>query len=521
MGHLIPMLELGKRLISHHGFEVTIFVVTVDSPTTHSQIIQQASNPKSTGLNVVVLPPVDVSSRLGALNSQLGTRIRFTMDESLPLLRSAILSMKVLPIALIVDMFGTNAFTMARDLKMLRFVFFTSSAWVLALHVNIPIIHKEQLDRHVKHHEPLQIPGCKPVKFEDTMEPLLLKDEPMVFEGFMKMCTNTADADGILVNTWQELEPTTLKALLSGEAIRGKIYPVGPLVRGINSNRTEKDHDLVLSWLDRQPAESVIFVSFGSGGTMSEAQMEEIAHGLELGQQRFIWVVRPPHKEKNHGSYFRLEYGENNRDSVLEKFLSRTHELGLVVPMWAPQSEILEHSSVGAFLTHCGWNSTFEAITNGVPMIAWPLYAEQKMNAAALTEEMGVAVRVKRGGNKAEVVKREEIQRLIRRVMVEEEGVCMRERVKKLQRSAKMALSEAGSSFDSIYQLANYCKFHIAVTGPLHAGYVDAKKEKRKMMDGPLSSPARLVFSLWFALSSYSPPSSSCLSLRSAASHRI
>ncbi|XP_028802616.1 UDP-glycosyltransferase 72E2-like [Neltuma alba] len=301
------------------------------------------------------------------------------------------------------------------------------------------------------------------------MEPLLLKDEPMVFEGFMKICMNIVDADGILVNTWQELEPTTLKALLSGEAIRGKIYPVGLLVRGINSNRTEKDHDLVLSWLDRQPAESVIFVSFGSGGTMSEALMEvkplmarsAMAYVLELSQQRFIWVVRPPHKEKtsaNHGSYFKLEYGENNTDSLLEKFLSRTHELGLMVPMWAPQLEILEHSSVGAFMSHCGWNSMFEAITNGVPMIAWQLYAEQKMNAAALTEEMGVAVRVKRGGNKAEVVKREEIQRLTRRVMVEEQGVYMRERVKKLQRGAKMTLSEAGSSFDSIYQLANYCK---------------------------------------------------------------
>ncbi|XP_054814941.1 anthocyanidin 3-O-glucosyltransferase 5-like [Prosopis cineraria] len=459
MGHLIPMLELGKSLISQHGFDATVFVVTTDSSTTRSQIIQQTSNPNSDGLNVVVLPPVDLSGKLGPNSSHVGARIRLTMAESLPFLRSAILSMKVRPSALIVDLFGTDTFAMARDLEMLTYVFFTSCAWVLALAVHVPVIEKKLLDRHVKHHEPLPVPGCKPVRFEDNMEPILFKDEvPTEHELFVQIGLNISNADGVLVNTWEDLEPKAVQALRGG-MIKGKIYPVGPLVRGVDHSRTKKEHQ-VLSWLDRQPAGSVIFVSFGSGGTMSEAQMEEIASGLELSEQRFIWVVRPPHKEDNatgHGSFFKIG---KNMDNSLKKFTSRTHESGLVVPMWAPQSEILEHSSVGAFMTHCGWNSTLEAITNGVPMIAWPLYAEQKMNAAALTEELGVAVRVK-GGNKGEVVERKEIQRLIRRVMVEEEGVDIKERVKELKRSAKMALSETGSSFNSLHQLACHCKVHM------------------------------------------------------------
>ncbi|XP_028753507.1 anthocyanidin 3-O-glucosyltransferase 5-like [Neltuma alba] len=281
----------------------------------------------------------------------------------------------------------------------------------------------------------------------------------MEHEMFLQIGSDIINADGVLVNTWEALETSVVRTLRSG-IIKEKIYPVGPLVRGGDPNRTKMDHDQVLSWLDRQPAESVIFVSFGSGGTMSEAQMEEIAYGLELSQQRFIWEVRPPHGEKtatNHGSLFKLGDGKNT-DSLLANFLNRSHQLGLVVPMWAPQSEILEHSSVGAFMTHCGWNSTLEAITNGVPMMAWPMYAKQKMKAAALTEELGVAVRVKNGGNKAEVVERNEIQRLIRRVMVEE-GVCMRERVKELKHSAKLALSEGGSSFNSFHQLAKNLKW--------------------------------------------------------------
>ena len=96
------------------------------------------------------------------------------------------------------------------------------------------------------------------------------------------------------------------------------------------------------------------------------------------------------------GSFFTVGNGSMGTvDYLPDGFLNRIHNVGLVVPMWAPQVQILEHPSIGAFLSHCGWNSTLESITNGVPMIAWPLYAEQKMNATMLTEELKVSVRSK------------------------------------------------------------------------------------------------------------------------------
>ena len=49
-----------------------------------------------------------------------------------------------------------------------------------------------------------------------------------------------------------------------------------------------------LRWLDMQPDNSVVFLSFGSLGTFPKKQLEVMAIGLEKSGQRFLWVVRSP-----------------------------------------------------------------------------------------------------------------------------------------------------------------------------------------------------------------------------------
>lgn len=79
------------------------------------------------------------------------------------------------------------------------------------------------------------------------------------------------------------------------------------------------------------------------------------------------------------------------------------------------------------------------------------------MNATLLNEELGVAIRSRKLPSE-EVVLRVEIESLVRRIMVEEEGCEMREKVKKLKDTAEMSLScDSGSSYESLSRVAKEC----------------------------------------------------------------
>ncbi len=153
------------------------------------------------------------------------------------------------------------------------------------------------------------------------------------------------------------------------------ILPVGPLLPKAFFSGSEvaaKMTDPCLKWLDTQPESSVLYVSFGSVAVLSVAQIQELARGLEESGERFLLVLRPPHNP-------------DNLPLFPEGFEERTKGRGFVHMGWAPQLQVLSHRALGGFLTHCGWNSTLESICRGVPMLAWPIQAEQAMNARWVT----------------------------------------------------------------------------------------------------------------------------------------
>jgi len=164
--------------------------------------------------------------------------------------------------------------------------------------------------------------------------------------------------------------------------------------------------------------------------------------GLEASGHRFLWVLRSP-----SSGFLSIEEIEISQ-LLPEGFESRIQDRGLVVASWAPQIPVLSHPSTGGFLSHCGWNSTLESISHGVPMICWPLFAEQRMNRLLLVDEFKVGIPAKMESD--DFVKRGEVERVVRELMEGEDGMRVRARVKELKEAAVSALKEGGSSYKAM-----------------------------------------------------------------------
>ncbi|WMV53591.1 hypothetical protein MTR67_046976 [Solanum verrucosum] len=147
---------------------------------------------------------------------------------------------------------------------------------------------------------------------------------------------------------------------------------------------TSRTIEEVIDWLGTRDENSTIFVSFGNEYFLSKEEMEELAFGLELSNVNFIWVVRFPERKKR------------NLEDVLPKgFLERIGERGRVLDKCVLQSRILNHSSIGGFISPCGWHNVIECLDFGVPIIAMPIHLDQPMNARLMVE-LGVAVEIVR-----------------------------------------------------------------------------------------------------------------------------
>ncbi|GFQ08041.1 cinnamate beta-d-glucosyltransferase [Phtheirospermum japonicum] len=107
-------------------------------------------------------------------------------------------------------------------------------------------------------------------------------------------------------------------------------------------------------WLDTKPPGTVVYISFGSVVHLKQEQIDEIAHGLLLSEVSFIWVMKQPPPEMAAEPHV-----------LPEGFLERAGDKGKVV-RWAPQEGVLAHPATACFVTHCGWNSTMEAVASGV-----------------------------------------------------------------------------------------------------------------------------------------------------------
>ncbi|CAJ1809240.1 unnamed protein product [Sphenostylis stenocarpa] len=138
---------------------------------------------------------------------------------------------------------------------------------------------------------------------------------------------------------------------------------------------------------------------------------------------------------------------------------------GFIIWNWAPQLLILNHPAIGGIVTHCGWNSILESLSAGLPMITWPMFAEQFYNERLLVDVLKVGVPVGVKENKfwaskdmAHVVGREEIAKAVVQLMEKEEGRETRRRARKLCDASKKTIEKGGDSYNNLMQLIDDLK---------------------------------------------------------------
>ncbi|XP_044483736.1 UDP-glycosyltransferase 92A1-like [Mangifera indica] len=271
-----------------------------------------------------------------------------------------------------------------------------------------------------------------------------------------ELLSHWSEADGILFNTVEELDKLGL--MYFRRKFGRQVWPIGPVILSPGSQAPRKrefgvSQEECKNWLDKKPSCSVLYVSFGSQFTLSASNMIQLAMALEGCGKNFIWVVRPPididsNSELKPNECFPEGFEERIKDSGC----------GLLVHKWAPQVDILSHKSLSAFFSHCGWNSAIESLSHGVPMIGWPLQADQFYNAKLLQEEIGVCVEVARG--KSCEVLHEEIVAKIELVMNDtEKGKEMRKKAREVMEIIENAIRDEanfkGSSMEVMDQFLN------------------------------------------------------------------
>ncbi|KAF7096473.1 hypothetical protein CFC21_098412 [Triticum aestivum] len=442
ISHLTPMMEFAAVCL-RRGLAVTVAVPdpTLTSPVFRSTIGRYASRLPSLSVHSLPPPPADDHS-VGAVHPFI--RMQAVFRSQAPGLRDFLRSLPAVH-ALVADMFAAYLLDVAAEVGVPGHLFYCTGAANLTVFLELPsFCSGSGADLKDLGDAPVSFPGVPTMPASHLVDGVLDSGTDLyaaVLDVFGRMAT----ARGILVNTFEALEGSAVAAIRDGRCLRGRaaprVYCVGPLIA---EGGEEEERHPCLPWLDAQPEGSVVYICFGSRCTASLEQIREMAKGLEMSGYRFLWVLRAP-------PAFAAVAGEPDATLSLlpEGFLARTAGRGLVVTAsWVPQMDVLRHASTGAFMTHCGWNSTLEAAATGVPMVCWPLEAEQWMNKVYIVEEMKVGVAV-RGYNKPGVlVSADNVDATVRQIMdMESEGRrAVVERAMAVKESAAAAWKEGGSS---------------------------------------------------------------------------
>ncbi|KAK2388602.1 linamarin synthase [Trifolium repens] len=272
----------------------------------------------------------------------------------------------------------------------------------------------------------------------------------IMFDFLGSEAKNCSRSSTIIINTFEELEDEALNFL---RVKNPNIFTIGPLqllgrhfpeketgFKASGSSLWKNDPECI-KWLNNWKPRSVLYINYGSIAVMTKYHLNEFAWGIANSKLPFLWIMRPD-----------IVIGEE-ASNLPQEFLDEVKDRGYITS-WCSQDQVLAHSSVGGFLTHCGWNSTLEAISSCVPTICWPFFADQQTNCRYLcnTWEIGLEINYD--------VKRDEITKLVMKLMEGEKGKEMRQKSLEWKKKALKATDLGGSSYNNFHKLIKEVLHH-------------------------------------------------------------
>ncbi|XP_059287946.1 7-deoxyloganetin glucosyltransferase-like [Lycium ferocissimum] len=456
-GHINPMVKLAK-ILHHKGFHITF----VNTEFNHRRLLKSRGPNALDGFSSFRfetipdgLPPCDADATqdIPALCESTTKTCLVPFKDLLGKLNDTYTS-NVPPVSCIVSD-GCMSFTLdaAQELGVPEVLFWTTSAcgFLGYMHYSMliekgyaPLKDASDLTNGYLETTLDFIPGMKDIRLRDlpTFFRTTNPDEYMI-KFVLQETERSRKASAIVLNTFETLESEVLESL---RTLLPPVYSIGPLnllikdvddenLKGLRSSLWKEEPECI-QWLDTKEPNSIVYVNFGSITVMTPNQLIEFAWGLANSKQEFLWIIRPDIVS----SY----------ESILPpEFVEETKNRGMLAS-WCSQEEVLNHPAIGGFLTHSGWNSTLESISNGVPMICWPFFAEQQTNCWFSVTKWGIGMEIDNN------VKRDEVESLVRELMVGEKGKEMKKKAIEWKNLAKNSAKEhSGSSYVNIEKVVN------------------------------------------------------------------
>lgn len=448
-GHSIPAIDMAK-LFASRGANVAIITTPLNAPLIAKSINNSDRPGREIEILIINFPSAAAGLPEGCESLDLArspemfqsffratTMLEPQIDRILEQHR---------PHCLVADTFFPWTTDLAAKYGIPRVVFHGTCFFALCAAASL--IANRSFEKVSSDLEPFVIPDLPDeIKLTRSQVPGFLKEQNQT--DFVKLYWASKEVEsrcyGFLINSFYELEPAY--ADYYRNVLGRKAWHIGPLSlydnveedkvqRGSSSSIDEHE---CLKWLDSKNLDSVLYISFGSLANLTNSQLLEIAKGLEATGQNFIWVVKKDNSDQE--------------EWLPEGFEKRIEGKGLIIRGWAPQVLILDHPTIGGFVTHCGWNSALEGVTAGLPMVTWPNSAEQFYNEKLITDVLRIGVGVGAlywGRAGKDEIKSEAIEKAVNQVMVGEEAEGMRSRAKALGILAKKAIEEGGSSFSDL-----------------------------------------------------------------------